>query len=143
MNYKNEWQSVTSKKNQSHPKSFNRFNNSKSYLNTESKRLSILKQVSNGSITAEYAEKLLKPVQYRTIPSTVYIRTTKSGAVAVYGFSNRPIVLYEDKWNKFLDWISKGNLKKYLEENSDSLRKPSQLSRGEDEAEEDGDDEQD
>ena len=124
MNFKNEWQSVTSKKNQSHPKSFNRFNNSKSFINNESKRLSILKQVSNGSITAEYAEKLLKPVQYRTIPSTVYIRTTKSGAVAVYGFSNRPIVLYEDKWNKFMKWIEEGDLKKYLDENSDSLRKP-------------------
>jgi len=124
MNFKNEWQSVTSKKNQSHPKSFNRFNNSKSFMNNESKRLSILKQVSNGSITAEYAEKLLKPVQYRTIPSTVYIRTTKSGAVAVYGFSNRPIVLYEDKWNKFMKWIEEGDLKKYLDENSDSLRKP-------------------
>ena len=141
MNFKNEWQSVTSKKNQSHPKSFNRFNNSKSFMNNESKRLSILKQVSNGSITAEYAEKLLKPVQYRTIPSTVYIRTTKSGAVAVYGFSNRPIVLYEDKWNKFMEWIGEGDLKKYLEENSESLRKPVHGGHGDYGDVHDGDDE--
>lgn len=88
------------------------------------KRVSILEQVSNGSLEPDKAEQMLRPAQYRSIPRSVYCRTTKSGAVAVYGFSTRPLVLYEDRWYKFLEWIQTGELESYLRENSEELRKP-------------------
>lgn len=88
------------------------------------KRVSILEQVSNGSLEPDKAEQLLRPAHYRSIPRNVYCRTTKSGAVAVYGFSTRPLVLYEDRWYKFLEWAQTGELENYLRENSDELRKP-------------------
>ena len=97
----------------------NRFNN----LHSQ-KRVSILKQVSNGSIDPSKAEQLLRSVNFRSIPRNIYCRTTKSGAVAVYGFSTRPIVLYEDRWFKFLEWLKTDELTNYLSENSESLRKP-------------------
>lgn len=88
------------------------------------KRVSILEQVSNGSLEPGKAEQLLRPAHYRSIPRSVYCRTTKSGAVAVYGFSTRPLVLYEDRWYKFLEWLQTGELESYLRENSEGLRKP-------------------
>lgn len=88
------------------------------------KRVSILEQVSNGSLEPGKAEQLLRPAHYRSIPRSVYCRTTKSGAVAVYGFSTRPLVLYEDRWYKFLEWLQTGELESYLRENSEALRKP-------------------
>lgn len=117
MNNEEEWK-TTGRRNhhQSGKSGFNRFHTQK--------RVSILEQVHNGSLEPGKAEQMLRPSRFRPISRTVYCRTTKSGAVAVYGFSTRPIVLYEDRWYKFLEWIQTGELDNYLKKNSDTLRKP-------------------
>ena len=112
-----EWKTAGRRnRHQSGKSGFNRFHTQK--------RVSILEQVHNGSLEPGKAEQMLRPSRFRPISRTVYCRTTKSGAVAVYGFSTRPIVLYEDRWYKFLEWIQTGELGDYLKENSDTLRKP-------------------
>lgn len=116
MSSEGEWQTAGRRNRSRQAGKFNRFQ--------EQKRVSILEQVSNGSLDPGKAEQLLRPSHFRSIPRNVYCRTTKSGAVAVYGFSTRPIVLYEDRWHKFLDWLKTDELQNYLKENSDSLRKP-------------------
>ena len=37
-----------------------------------------------------------------TKPIRPYCKVTSSGALALYGISKQPIVLYADQWNKFL-----------------------------------------
>lgn len=120
MSNEGEWQTAGRRRMQSNRTQqsgkFNRFH--------AQKRVSILEQVSNGSLEPDKAEELLRPAHYRSIPRNVYCRTTKSGAVAVYGFSTRPLVLYEDRWYKFLEWLQTSELENYLRENSEALRKP-------------------
>lgn len=117
MSNEGEWKTAGRRnRHQSEKSGFNRFHTQK--------RVSILEQVHNGSLEPDKAEQMLRPSRYRPISRTVYCRTTKSGAVAVYGFSTRPIVLYEDRWYKFLEWLQTGELGSYLKDNSDTLRKP-------------------
>lgn len=120
MSNEGEWQTAGRRRMQGNKTQqggrFNRFH--------AQKRVSILEQVSNGSLEPGKAEQLLRPAHYRSIPRSIYCRTTKSGAVAVYGFSTRPLVLYEDRWHKFFEWLQTGELESYLCENSEELRKP-------------------
>lgn len=122
MNNQEEWKTVSSRRSMQRNKTqdLNKFNR----LHAQ-KRVSILEQVSNGALEPNKAEQLLRPGYYRSIPRSIYYRTTKSGAVAVYGFSTRPLVLYEDRWYKFFEWIKTGELENYLRKNSKELRKPS------------------
>ena len=38
----------------------------------------------------------------RPVVEKPYYRVTRSGALAVYGFSPRPVVLYANQWNRLL-----------------------------------------
>ena len=69
---------------------------------------------------------MLRPTRQRPISRTPYCHTTKSGAVAVYGFSRRPMVLYENRWYQFFEWMKTGELEKYLKDNTEHLKKPSE-----------------
>jgi hypothetical protein len=58
-----------------------------------------------------------------------YAKVTRSGAVALYGISKDPIVLYESQWNRLQKTIENGYLRKYMEHNKDRIshgRKKSQ-----------------
>lgn len=55
-------------------------------------------------------------------PSRPYCKVTGNGALALYGISQQPIVLYADQWNKLLK-ISKGNyIENYIKYNEQRLK---------------------
>lgn len=120
MDKDNEWTTVSTRKSgntNGHTSGLNRFH--------AQKRTSILEQVANGSLTPQKADQMLRPTRQRPISRTPYCHTTKSGAVAVYGFSRRPMVLYENRWYQFFEWMKTGELEKYLKDNTEHLKKPS------------------
>lgn len=117
MNKDNEWTTVSTRKS-GHTSGINRFH--------AQKRTSILEQVANGSLTPQKADQMLRPTRQRPISRTPYCHTTKSGAVAVYGFSRRPMVLYENRWYQFFEWMKTGELEQYLKDNTEHLKKPSE-----------------
>ena len=55
-------------------------------------------------------------------PSRPYCKVTGSGALALYGISQQPIVLYAEQWNKLLK-ITKGNyIDNYIKYNEQRLK---------------------
>lgn len=55
-------------------------------------------------------------------PTRPYCKVTGSGALALYGISQQPIVLYAEQWNKLLK-ITKGNyIDNYIKYNEQRLK---------------------
>ena len=55
-------------------------------------------------------------------PERPYCKVTSSGALALYGISKQPIVMYADQWNKFLK-VSKSNyIENYMKYNDSRLK---------------------
>jgi hypothetical protein len=55
-------------------------------------------------------------------PSRPYCKVTSGGALALYGITKQPIVLYADQWNKLLK-ITKGNyIENYIKYNESRLK---------------------
>lgn len=55
-------------------------------------------------------------------PTRPYCKVTGSGALALYGISQQPIVLYAEQWNKLLK-IAKGNyIDNYIKYNEQRLK---------------------
>jgi hypothetical protein len=50
-----------------------------------------------------------------------YAKVSRSGAVALFGISKEPIVLYESQWNRLQKTIESGYLRKYMEYNKDRI----------------------
>jgi hypothetical protein len=62
----------------------------------------------------------LKDVKPITRP---YCKVTSSGALALYGISNKqPIVLYADQWHKLLKITKSNYIDNYIKYNSDKLK---------------------
>lgn len=97
-------------------------NNYKS--NVDSKRLSVLERVSQGSLDLNDAYSMLfkKKVNNKRIPNEPYCKVTDHGLVAIYGFTPRPLVLFEDRCLNLLDYMPE--VRKFVEENTDKLKKP-------------------
>lgn len=81
-------------------------------------------RVANGSLNPESAMRMMnKNSRFRPVPETPSFRTTRSGALAVYGFSPRPVVLYANQWRRLLSFFEQESaFENYLTENSDELR---------------------
>jgi hypothetical protein len=60
----------------------------------------------------------LKDVQ----PSRPYCKVTGSGALALYGISKQPIVLYADQWNKLLKVTKSNYIDNYIKYNQTRLK---------------------
>ncbi len=50
-----------------------------------------------------------------------YAKVTRTGAVALYGITRDPIVMYESQWNRLQKTIENGYLRKYMEHNKDRI----------------------
>jgi hypothetical protein len=55
-------------------------------------------------------------------PTRPYCKVTSGGALALYGISKQPIVLYADQWNKLLKVIKSNYLENYMKYNESRLK---------------------
>jgi hypothetical protein len=55
-------------------------------------------------------------------PIRPYCKVTSSGALALYGISKTPIVLYADQWNKFLRLTKSNYIENYIKYNEPRLK---------------------
>lgn len=94
--------------------------------NANQKRLSVLQQLANGSIKPEQADRILSNHTVTRLPrrqiSERRCQVTQGGLLAVYGFSPKPIVLFENQWHRFLEYMP--TVSQYLTEHASELRKP-------------------
>ena len=57
-----------------------------------------------------------------TKPTRPYCKVTGSGALALYGISKQPIVMYADQWNKFLKVAKSDYMDNYIKYNETRLK---------------------
>ena len=55
-------------------------------------------------------------------PSRPYCKVTTSGALALYGISKQPIVLYADQWKKLLKVTKSNYIENYIKYNESRLK---------------------
>jgi hypothetical protein len=55
-------------------------------------------------------------------PTRPYCKVTSGGALALYGISKQPIVLYADQWNKLLKVTKSNYLENYMKYNESRLK---------------------
>lgn len=55
-------------------------------------------------------------------PSRPYCKVTGSGALALYGISKQPMVLYADQWNKLLKITKSNYIDNYIKYNESRLK---------------------
>ncbi len=66
-------------------------------------------------------KEAMNKLQIRDGPQRPYAKVSRSGAVALFGISKDPIVLYESQWNRLQKTIESGYLRKYMEHNKDRI----------------------
>jgi hypothetical protein len=96
-------------------------------INNEKRNISVYQQLSgilNGLKTGDLSiNDAMNKIQLKdTKPSRPYCKATSSGALAFYGISKQPIVLYADQWNKMIKIIKTGYVENYIEFNKDRLK---------------------
>ena len=95
--------------------------------NNQRKPMSAYQQLS-GIINALKSEEMslndaLNKIQLKeTRPSRPYCKVTGSGALALYGISKQPIVMYADQWNKFLKVAKSDYIDNYIKYNESRLK---------------------
>ena len=95
--------------------------------NNQRKPMSAYQQLS-GIINALKSEEMslndaLNKIQLKeTRPSRPYCKVTGSGALALYGISKQPIVMYADQWNKFLKVSKSDYIDNYIKYNESRLK---------------------
>ena len=77
-----------------------------------------LEDVKNEKISVKAAMHRLK---LSDRPERPYAKVTKMGAVALYGITLKPIVLYESQWNRLMKTVESGYIRKYMEYNTDRI----------------------
>lgn len=55
-------------------------------------------------------------------PIRPYCKVTSSGALALYGITKQPIVLYADQWNKLSKIVKSDYLSNYMKHNENRLK---------------------
>lgn len=98
-----------------------------SETNTQRKTMSAYQQLS-GIINALKSEEIslndaLNKIQLKEQrPSRPYCKVTGSGALALYGISKQPIVMYADQWFKFLKVAKSDYIDNYIKYNESRLK---------------------
>ena len=60
--------------------------------------------------------------------SRPYCKVTTTGALALYGISNKPIVMYPDQWSKLINMAKSNYIENYIKYNSKRLKfKPNDI----------------
>ena len=95
--------------------------------NNRKQTMSAYQQLS-GIINALKSEEIslndaLNKIQLKdTRPTRPYCKVTGSGALALYGISKQPIVLYADQWNKLLKVCKSEYMDNYIKYNESRLK---------------------
>lgn len=96
-------------------------------VNKEKKPVSAYQQLS-GIINALKSEEIsvadaMNKIQLKeTRPTRPYCKVTGSGALALYGISKQPIVMYADQWNKLLKVCKSEYIDNYIKYNEQRLK---------------------
>ena len=77
-----------------------------------------LEDVKNEKLSVKAAMHRLK---LSDRPERPYAKVTKMGAVALFGVTAKPIVLYESQWNRLMKTVESGYIRKYMEYNADRI----------------------
>lgn len=99
-----------------------------SELNNEVKRPVSAYQQLSGILNALKSEEIslndaMNKIQLKDVaPSRPYCKVTAGGALALYGISKQPIVLYADQWNKLLKVTKSNYLENYIKYNESRLK---------------------
>ncbi len=66
-------------------------------------------------------KQAMSKIQIKDTPQRPYAKVSRSGAVALFGISKDPIVLYESQWNRLIKTVNSGYITKYMEYNKDRI----------------------
>jgi hypothetical protein len=55
-------------------------------------------------------------------PQRPFCKVTSNGALALYGISKQPIIMYADQWNKFLKFSRTSYIENYIKYNESRLK---------------------
>jgi hypothetical protein len=82
------------------------------------------KNLLNGIISGEISlVDAMNRIQLKeTKPSRPYCKVTSGGALALYGISKQPLVMYADQWNKLLRVAKSNYLENYIKYNESRLK---------------------
>jgi len=104
-----------------------------SELNERKQVVSAYKELS-GILNALKSEEItlndaMNKIQLKeTRPSRPYCKVTGSGALALYGISKQPIVMYADQWNKLCKVVKSDYIDNYVRYNESRLKfKPKRI----------------
>ena len=81
-----------------------------------------------GILTALKSEEItlndaMNKIQLKeTRPARPYCKVTGSGALALYGISKQPIVMYADQWNKLIKVVKSDYVDNYIKYNDSRLK---------------------
>ena len=65
----------------------------------------------------------MSKIQLKEVPPTrPYCKVTGSGALALYGISKQPIVMYAEQWNKLLKVVKSDYIDNYIKYNESRLK---------------------
>jgi len=98
-----------------------------SEIKQEKRPVSAYQQLS-GILNALKSEEIsindaMNKIQLKDIkPSRPYCKVTGGGALALYGISKQPIVLYADQWNKLLKVTKSNYIDNYIKYNESRLK---------------------
>jgi len=102
-------------------------------INKDRKPVSVYQQLS-GILNALKSEEItindaMNKIQLKdTQPSRPYCKVTSGGALALYGISKQPIVLYADQWTKLLKVTKSDYIDNYIKYNESRLKfKPKRI----------------
>ena len=102
-------------------------------INKDRKPVSVYQQLS-GILNALKSEEItindaMNKIQLKDIqPSRPYCKVTSGGALALYGISKQPIVLYADQWTKLLKVTKSDYIDNYIKYNESRLKfKPKRI----------------
>jgi hypothetical protein len=98
-------------------------------INTETNRRPVSeyqqrKNLLNGIISGEISlVDAMNRIQLKeTKPTRPYCKVTSGGALALYGISKQPLVMYADQWNKLLRVAKSNYLENYIKYNESRLK---------------------
>jgi len=97
------------------------------FNNNERRPVSAYQQLS-GILSALKSEEIsltdaMNKIQLKDQkPTRPYCKVTSSGALALYGISKTPIVLYADQWNKMLKLSKSNYIENYIKFNESRLK---------------------
>lgn len=105
-----------------------------SEFNKESLPVSAYQQLS-GILNALKSEEItindaMNKIQLKdSKPSRPYCKVTSGGALALYGVTKQPIVLYADQWNKLIKIIKNNYVENYMQHNESRLKFKPKINR--------------